>query len=144
MNHFVKTCAATLFAFGIVFSTGCATTSGHSHGATAEASTGCESCKKGKAGEAVWCDHCGHGYVDGKKTGCKGCFKGKSGGTAWCNGCKHGYVAGVKVACKVCFDHKTAGGPACEKCAAAPAAEGPEEKPTAPPATDETAVEPGA
>ncbi|MGB0638210.1 MAG: hypothetical protein ACPGTU_02685 [Myxococcota bacterium] len=35
---------------------------------------GCESCTKGKSGEAVWCSHCKVGYVEGKKMKCEGCF----------------------------------------------------------------------
>ena len=45
-------------------------------------STACPACAKGKAGEAVWCDSCKVGYVDGKKIACKGCFVAKTGGPA--------------------------------------------------------------
>lgn len=58
--------------------------------ATPEAHSGHEaqacSCAKGKAGESVWCDACGHGYVEGKKVACKGCYDAKSGGEA-CTDC---------------------------------------------------------
>ena len=41
----------------------------------------CAACDKGKAGEAVWCDSCIAGFVNGKKITCKGCFDSKTKGT---------------------------------------------------------------
>ncbi len=41
----------------------------------------CTACDKGKAGEAIWCDTCNAGYVNGKKITCKGCFDSKTKGT---------------------------------------------------------------
>ena len=42
--------------------------------------TKCKSCFKGKSGEAIWCEHCGAGYVNGDKIKCKGCFNAQNGG----------------------------------------------------------------
>lgn len=46
------------------------------------AKAACETCAKGKAGETVWCEGCGAGYVGGEKTGCESCFAAKKGGPA--------------------------------------------------------------
>ncbi len=37
------------------------------------AETACETCAKGKAGDAIWCENCTKGYVDGAETACKDC-----------------------------------------------------------------------
>ncbi len=47
----------------------------------------CTACDKGKAGEAVWCDSCNAGFIDGKKITCKGCFDSKTKGTV-CKTCQ--------------------------------------------------------
>lgn len=102
---------AALFAFN-----GCASThkaeSGAEH-AHAEGKHECEACKKGKAGETTWCDHCKAGFVKGEKVTCESCFKGKSGETTWCDKCKAGYVAGEKVTCEPCFKSKSTGAGPC-------------------------------
>lgn len=50
----------------------------HPEGAQAEGAqpegTACETCAKGKAGEAVWCESCSVGFHDSKKIKCQGCF----------------------------------------------------------------------
>lgn len=50
---------------------------------------GCAACGKGKAGEAVWCESCSAGFVDGQKVKCKGCFQAKTGGPK-CAACAKG------------------------------------------------------
>ncbi len=91
---------------------------GHDH------KDGACACSKGKAGETVWCDGCGVGYIAGEKITDKAkveaalaaaggakpaadghahkdgaclCPKGKAGETVWCNSCGVGYIAGEKV-----------------------------------------------
>lgn len=68
-----------------------ATTEPEAKAAVAEAApvekTGCESCKRGTAGETLWCGHCGKGFVDGKVMKCQGCYKAKTEGASPCTGC---------------------------------------------------------
>jgi len=79
-------------------------------------------CDQGRAGESVWCEACGHGWVDGKQVTCKTCFEGRTGHDLFCEHCQVGYVDGKKVTeCKGCFD-ALKGGPPCEACAAKEAA----------------------
>ena len=78
MVTIVVTC---LFSF-----VGCATTTTEATPAAVAEKPACESCAKGKSGEAVWCDHCGAGYVEGKKIKCEGCWKAKAEGTE-CTSC---------------------------------------------------------
>ncbi len=75
----------------------------------------CTACDKGKAGEAVWCDTCNAGFIDGKKIDCKSCFDGKTGKSVWCESCNAGYINAEKISCKGCFDSKTKG-TVCETC----------------------------
>ena len=77
--HMTRFCLAVIMAGALAAATvGCRTTK------TAHA--GCPGGAQGKAGEAVWCDACNVGYVDGTKTKCKGCFTAKTGGTP-CEAC---------------------------------------------------------
>ena len=61
----------------------------------APAKHACAACTKGKSGETIWCEKCGHGFLAGKKMGCKACFDGKSGTNTWCEKCGHGFVDGM-------------------------------------------------
>ena len=85
----LKTLFGLLAICALTFA-GCATTgTSRDQAPTAAAdATECASCAKGKSGEAVWCDHCGVGYVEGAKVGCAGCFKSKTEeGATPCEGC---------------------------------------------------------
>ena len=62
----------------------------------------CDLCRRGQAGENLWCDECAAGFIGGERVACKPCFAGKSGGTAWCDACGIGYVEGEPAACKGC------------------------------------------
>ena len=62
----------------------CATDSA---GTSAKSTGGCTACDHGRAGDTVWCDGCGVGYVKGVKIKCKGCFTAKTGGPK-CTSCK--------------------------------------------------------
>lgn len=72
-----------LLSFGLA---GCENTESGTH-TSANTATGCATCAKGKAGEAVWCEGCDAGYVSGTKTKCKGCYTAKTGGPA-CAACE--------------------------------------------------------
>ncbi len=76
----------------------------------------CEACAKGEAGETVWCEKCGAGFVKGVKVACKDCYAAATAEKAgWCEHCKVGYVKGEKTNCKGCVEAAITGGE-CEAC----------------------------
>ena len=80
-NRLAVVLVVGLLGLGLV---GCQTSS--STAPQAAKAGGCAVCAAGKAGQAVWCDHCGKGFVGGKPTKCKGCVTAASGGPA-CQAC---------------------------------------------------------
>jgi hypothetical protein len=71
------------------------TTGADTAAASSQAAEGCQ-CGAGKTGEAVWCDKCGHGYVDGKKVTDKAVFAKAQGASAGDKGCGCGDKADCK------------------------------------------------
>lgn len=80
MRSFLMVAIVGLAALGAA---GCASGHGpHGQGMHEGGTMACEACAKGQAGESVWCDHCGAGFVGGQKVTCKGCYVAKTGGPA--------------------------------------------------------------
>ena len=48
----------------------------------------CDLCARGEAGENLWCDECGVGYVGGEKVAGEACFACRSGDTIRCGDCE--------------------------------------------------------
>ncbi|MBI4229938.1 MAG: hypothetical protein HY608_03800 [Planctomycetes bacterium] len=75
---------AAFLALAAVLS-GCGTGGGNTTGGAQ--ATGCPMCARGKAGEAVWCQGCGAGYVGSEKITCRGCYDARTGVRSSCPDC---------------------------------------------------------
>jgi len=74
----------------------------------------CDLCRRGQAGENLWCDECSVGFIGGERIAGEACFSCKIEGESVCGQCKdgsvdegHGFsrvggqqVSGQKVHCK--------------------------------------------
>ena len=55
----------------------------------------CDLCSRGGAGENLWCDQCGVGFVGGEKVTCEPCFEGLvEGNAAPCDACVKDHRSG--------------------------------------------------
>ena len=52
----------------------------------------CDLCRRGHAGENLWCDECGVGFIGGEKVVGEACFSCKSEGIEHCAQCENGFT----------------------------------------------------